>query len=263
MKRLFPVFLIALFFIPSLACGSFIPGYVVGSGHIVSRSIAVSGFERVTLEGSGDVYIQQGQTESLSIEADDNVIPLLDTRVSGNELVLRIKPGYDVAPSQRITYHVTIKDLSGITTLGSGDFFVGPVKSDHLAISIPGSGDVDVESLTGDNLSIDLDGSGSATFHDVDIKTSDTSINGSGDVELKGKASTQEVKVAGSGNYLADDLETDTANVSVVGSADITVWVNDQLKVKNTGSADVQYYGKPSVEESGVGSGDLISMGDK
>ncbi len=263
MKRIFSVFLIALFFIPSLACGSFLPGYVVGSGHIVNQSIGVSGFERVTLEGSGDVYIEQGQTESLSVEADDNVIPLLDTRVSGNELVLRIKPGYDVAPSQRIKYHIKIKDLSGINTLGSGDFFVGPVKSNHLSISIPGSGDVDVESLTGDNLSIDLDGSGSATFGDVDIKTSDTSINGSGDVELKGKASTQEIKVAGSGNYLADGLETDTANISVVGSADITVWVNDQLKVKNTGSATVQYYGKPSVEESGVGSGDLISMGDK
>src|SRR5512146_726140 len=126
MKRIFFVFLIALFFIPSLACASLMPGYMVGSGNIVSRSIDVSGFDRVTLEGSGDVYIEQGQTESLSVEADDNIIPLLDMRVSGNELVLRVKKGYDVSPSQRIKYHVTIKDLSSITTVGSGDFFVGP-----------------------------------------------------------------------------------------------------------------------------------------
>ncbi len=263
MKRNFFVFLIALFLLPSLACGIFIPGYTVGSGNIVSQKVDVSGFERVTLEGSGDVYIEQGQTESLTVEADENIIPMLDTRVSGNELVLRIKPGYDVAPSQRIIYHVTIKDLSGITTLGSGDFFVGPVKSDHLAISIPGSGDIEIESLTGDDLSIDLAGSGNAALADVDIKTSDTSIKGSGDVKLTGKADTQEVRVAGSGDYLAGDLETDTADISVVGSADVTVWVNDQLKVKNTGSATVEYYGNPSVEESGVGSGDLISMGDK
>jgi hypothetical protein len=263
MKRSLFVFLITLFFIPSLACGFFRPGYIVGSGNIVSKSIAVSGFDRITLEGSGDVYVEQGRTESLSVEADDNILPLLDEQVRGNELVLRIKPGYDVTPSQSITYHITIKDLSGITTAGSGDFFVGPVESDTLAISIPGSGDVRIESLTGDKLSIDLDGSGSATLDKVDIKTSDTSIQGSGDVKLTGKAEAQGVTIAGSGNYLAGDLETETANISVVGSAHVTVWVNDQLEIKNTGSANVEYYGKPSVDESGVGSGDLVSLGDK
>ncbi len=263
MKLNFFVFLIALLFIPSLACASLVPGYVVGSGNFVSQNVEVSGFNRVTLEGSGDVYIEQGQIESLSVEADDNIIPLLDMKVSGGELVLRVKPGYDVAPSQRIKYHITIKDLSGITTIGSGDFFVGPVKSDDLAISIPGSGDVNIESLTGENLSIDLNGSGNATLDEVEIKTSDTSINGSGDIKLTGKANAQEVTVAGSGNYLADNLETDTANINVAGSADITVWVNDQLKIKRIGSADVEYYGKPSVDESGAGSGDLIPLGDK
>ncbi len=263
MKRYFFVFLIAAFFIPSLACGLSIPGYVAGSGHIVSQSLAVAGFDRVTLEGSGDVYIEQGQTESLSVEADDNIIPLLEAKVSARELILRIKPGYDVAPSQSITYHVTVKDLRGLTIVGSGDFFVGPIKSGDLAIAIPGSGNMDIESLTGDRLSIDLRGSGNATLHHVDIDRLDASVAGSGDVSLAGKANTQKLTVAGSVNYLAGELETDIASISAAGSADVTIWVNDQLDVTEAGSANVHYYGEPGIRGSGVGSGDLISLGDK
>ena len=64
-----------LFSIPSLACGSFTTNSVVGSGHIETQMIDVSGFDHVLLEGFGDVYFEQGQNESLSIQTDSNIIP--------------------------------------------------------------------------------------------------------------------------------------------------------------------------------------------
>lgn len=263
MKLNLSVFLIVLFFIPSLACGSFTTNYVVGSGDIVDQTIDVSNFNRVTLEGFGDVYVEQGQTESLSVQADDNIIPLLDTRVEAGELTLGVKRGVDVNPSQSVIYHLTVKDLNGLTIAGSGDFYVEPVNSSTLAISIPGSGDISIEELIADDLSMDLDGSGSVTLESVDVKTVDTSIRGSGDVKLEGTADTQEVRVDGSGNYLGGNLETDTAEIRVLGSADVTVWVNDELTVRVNGSGNIQYYGGPRVDQSGVGSADIISLGDK
>ncbi len=81
MKHHLPLLLIVLFFLPSLACGVFSMNAINGSGNIITQSIDVSNFDRVSLEGSGDVYIEQGQTESLTIEADDNIQPLLETKV--------------------------------------------------------------------------------------------------------------------------------------------------------------------------------------
>ena len=103
MKRNLLLILILLFFIPSLACGSLTTNSVVGSGNIETQMIEVSGFDRVLLEGFGDVYIEQGRNESLSVQTDANLIPLLDIGVQGRELRLGTKPGIDITPSESIT----------------------------------------------------------------------------------------------------------------------------------------------------------------
>jgi len=263
MKRNLSLFLILLFFVPSLACGSFRTNSVVGSGDIVNQAIDVSNFSSVTLEGFGYVYVEQGQTESLSVQTDENIISLLDIKVRGGELTLGTKQGFDLNPSQSITYNLTVRDLNDIALVGSGTFDVGPVKSSDLAISIQGSGDINIKGITAEDLSIDLDGSGNITVDDLNVNTVDTSVQGSGDIKLEGKANTQTVRVGGSGNYLAGNLETNTTDISVPGSADVTVWVKDELKIKVNGSGDIQYYGKPSVDQSGFGSGDITSLGDR
>jgi Putative auto-transporter adhesin, head GIN domain len=255
--------LLALFFIPSLACGSLTTDSVVGSGDIVTQTIDVSNFDRVTLEGFGDVYIQQGQTESLSVQTDDNIISLLEINVQGSELTLGMKRGYSVTPSQSITFNLTVQDLSAITLAGSGDFYVEALKSGSFAVSVRGSGDIEITSLTADDLSIELDGSGNITIEDVNVQTIETSLQGSGDIKLEGKADTQNVRVGGSGNYLAGDLEATSADISIPGSADVTVWASDELKVRVNGSGDIRYYGQPLIDQSGSGSGDLISLGEK
>lgn len=263
MKRNLSLFLIVLFFIPSLACGSFTTDSVVGSGDLVNQIIDVRSFDRITLEGFGSVFITQGQTESLSVQTDDNLIPLLDINVQGSELTLGVKPGYNITSTQSITFNLTVKDLSGITLDGSGDFYVEPLESASLAVSIRGSGDIEIQGLTAEDLSVDLAGSGKITIQDIDVKTVDASLQGSGDIKLEGKANTQKVTVGGSGNYLAGDLETTSADISIPGSADVTVWASDELTVRVNGSGDIQYYGQPRIDQSGSGSGDLISLGEK
>ena len=124
MKHYLKIFFIVLFFLPSLACGTFSTNFVQGSGKIVKQSVDVSNFDRVSLAGSGNVYVEQGQTESLTIEADDNILPLLDTRVTGDELILGMKPNQNINPSKQIVYRLTVKDLNEISLRGSGNFYV-------------------------------------------------------------------------------------------------------------------------------------------
>jgi hypothetical protein len=262
MKRI-SLFLALLFFLPSLACGAFTTNSVVGSGQIVSQSFDVSNFDRVTLEGLGEVFISQGQTESLSVQTDENIIPFLEIRVRGRELVLGVKDGIEVTPSQSITFNLTVQELSEIGLNGSGDFFVEPIQANRFAVSIRGSGDVEIKELTAQDLSIELDGSGNIDMEDIEVNKVETSLQGSGDIRLEGKADTQTVRVGGSGNYLAGDLESTSAEISIPGSADVTVWVSDTLTVRINGSGNVRYYGQPTIDQSGSGSGDLVSLGDK
>lgn len=263
MKRNLPLILILLFFIPSLACGSFTTNSVVGSGKIETQTIEVSGFDRVLLEGFGDVYIEQGQSESLSVQTDANIIPLLNIEVRGRELRLGTKHGVEVTPSESITYNLTVKNLNSISLSGSGNFYVEPVKSGDLMVSVPGSGNISLKGLNTANLSVDLNGSGNITIEAINAKTVDASLKGSGDIKLEGNANTQTVTLSGSGNYLAGNLQTDISDVSIPGSADVTVWVNNQLNARINGSGEIKYYGQPTVDQSGSGSGKITSLGQK
>lgn len=264
MKRTFlSLLLLILFFLPSLACGSFTTDTVIGSGDMINQTIDVGGFDRVTLTGSGNVFIEQGQTERLSIETDDNIISLLDVRVRGDELILGVKRGFDVEPSQPITFNLTVKDLNNLKLAGSGAFAVGPLETDSLKVSLPGSGDITIESLAADELRVDLYGSGNINLEDLNVKTIDTSLQGSGDIELEGQTKEEKVVVTGSGNYGAGNLQAKAANISIPGSADVIVWVTKELKVRVNGSGNIQYYGEPMVDQGGLGSGEITSLGVK
>lgn len=263
MKKYFCIILVVLLFMPSLACGTLAPNHVQGSGKIVTQTEDVKNFESVSLEGSGNVYIQQGDSESLTVEADDNILPLLITEVRGHKLVLGMKPNQNITTSNAIVYRMTVKDLSGIDLKGSGNFYVEPVQSDKMAVSLFGSGDIKFKGLDADSLSIDLFGSGNITINKATVKTVVSNVNGSGDIKLDGKSERQTISVSGSGNYLAPEFETNSANISIPGSADVTVWVNDSMQVKVNGSGDVNYYGSPVIDQSGGGSGHLKSLGEK
>ena len=91
-----------------------------GSGDLRTETRDVSGFTTVDLSGSGDVVIEQGDTDSLSITAEDNVLPELSSEVSNGTLVLGTKQGQNIHPTQDITYRVTLKELDGLRVSGSG-----------------------------------------------------------------------------------------------------------------------------------------------
>jgi len=265
-KRHLPLLLIILFFIPSLACSAVIPANpnsIKGSGNIETQTVDVSNFNSITLENSGDVYIEQGQTESVTVEADDNILPLLETKVTGKELVLTTKPNTGINPSRKIVYRITAKDLTRLSLKGSGNFYVSPLQSDSMELSLNGSGNIKIDDLSTGKLSMDLNGSGNINVDKLAATAIGSSINGSGDIQLAGEAPTQKISFNGSGNYRAGDLKSNSAEISIPGSAEVTIWVTDTLNANINGSGTIRYYGKPSVNQTGNGSGKIVSLGDK
>ena len=91
-----------------------------GSGQLATAQREVSGFTKVELAGQGDLTIEQTGTESLTISAEDNLLPLLTSDVSGDTLILGTKPNTSIVTTKPITYSVTVKDLDGLAVSGSG-----------------------------------------------------------------------------------------------------------------------------------------------
>lgn len=219
---------------------------VKGSGNIVSEDRNVGSFRQVSLSGSGELFIVQGQKEFVRVEADDNILPILRTEVVDDTL----KVGYGdkdgniqaFSTTQTPKIYVGTKSLDSLSLSGSGQATAGIVHAKKMQIKVSGSGRVLLGQLTARSLT--------------------TQISGSGSVEIGGgTVSEQEVSVSGSGKYDSKNFESQTARLELSGSGHIAAWVIDKLDISSSGSGTVQYYGRPQVAQQVSGSSSVQSLG--
>ncbi len=262
------------------ACGLYA---ISGSGNIVTESRDVRNFNNVVLKDFGRLQITQGDNESLTIEADDNLLPYIKSDVVGNTLVLEIihkNPVRYIHPSNQIKYYLTVKELENIKLSGSGSILVPKLKARSLTIQESGSGNIDIKSLTADELFVDLSGSGFLNLENSIVRKAKTTVSGSGEVKvkslsaeelttrisgssklnLKGKIHRQEINLSGSGDYYAADLKSKTTTIEISGSGTATVKTDETLDVVISGSGNVNYYGKPRITSNISGSGHLTAV---
>jgi hypothetical protein len=217
------------------------PAAVVGSGKLQSEVRAVGGFEAVTLRGSMNVVLRQGQRVQVEVRADDNLLPLIETRVvtSSGLPTLQIggKPGASYSTRNQIAVTVDLVSLKALILSGSGDMSCDALKAQALNVALSGSGNLKLAQLDAEALVI--------------------KVSGSGDAQLSGRAARVDAAVSGSGNLTAGALQADDVDVRLHGSGDAGVNARRTLKVAIAGSGDVTHSGGAAVTRSITGSGSL------
>ncbi|ASU32610.1 head GIN domain-containing protein [Mucilaginibacter xinganensis] len=217
------------------------PNVKVLSAEIVDRHL--SGFNGVNVAGPFDVFIIQGSTESVKVEAPSDVIDRIITEV--NNGVLKVYSKHDnwnwgnwFGNHKKIAVYVVAKDLNAVSITGSGDVsFKEGLTTNSLRLKISGSGDMSGK---------------------IDVKSLESSISGSGDMRLAGRANTSTVSLVGSGDYTARNLETATTMIRLTGSGDAYVNASEKIDAALHGSGDIHCSGNPkNVSKSKNGSGDI------
>jgi len=218
------------------------PGSVVrGSGMVVEQDRAAWGATIVQLHAPGELRIVQGATEEFWIQAEDNLIGHLRTRVDGRTLRIEVEHGIRLDPRRPIRYNLVVRDLERVVLTGSG-------RADVFDLVVP-----DVEVVVG--------GSGGVLLHGIRADALYVTLGGSGPVEAWGSVLEQRLTLTGSGRFHGGDLASRFADIEIGGSGSATVRVRDRLDARVTGSGSVLYYGNPQVWRSGSGSGDVRRLG--
>jgi len=211
-------FLPALIVLPSLVSCTFLaqPKYE-GSGISAQAERTCDSFDSVKLVGSIDVVIQVGETQSIVINGDDNLIKRVVTEVSDGQLEVRLENGnYTINTPLIVT--VGLPELEAAEIVGSGDIEISGLASEALSLSVLGSGDL---SATGhvDRLKADVTGSGDMELRELHAGSVDAEVTGSGDLTLSVE------------NHL---------KAAVLGSGDIQYWGQpEEVDLDTTGSGDI------------------------
>lgn len=232
---------------------------VTGSGIIAEESRDVSGFDAVDISGSGDVIITQGDAEGVTIEAEENLLPYIRTDVRGRTLYIYIDHTnlLTINTSRPMRFHVSMKDVTGLETSGSGSITSEKITTDRLDIDISGSGSIKIENLKAGQLTADVSGSGDIKFDNLETDRLRIDISGSGDSVIKGKAEIQELKISGSGACDHSGLKSKEVSIDVSGAGSVLVDAENTLNVTISGSGDVVYSGTPKMIQKISGSGDI------
>jgi hypothetical protein len=246
----------AVIFAPQLGLGANAPTWQLGlpwtfvsgergSGRLVTETREVSDFDSVQFSTFGDVTIRQGESESLVIEAEDNVLPLIVTEVRNGRLVIEYPERFErsVVPTRSIRYTLTVKNLDDLDHTGAGAILVQDLTTPSLTVTLSGAGNLNLEDLEAEQLAFTL--------------------SGAGNLNASGKVDREEITLSGFGNLEAGDLESRTAEVTVSGAGSASVWAVEELKVYISGAGSVDYYGDPEVSSDVSGLGTVHQRGDK
>ena len=216
-----------------------------GSGNVVAETRDVSGFHAIEVSYPATVFVQQGSKESLKIEAEDNLLPNLKTRVQNDtlEIFYKREQGKHVNPTKTVKITIVVKDLANVQFSSAGELNLEKLKTDTLDVSLSGAGNLELNDLDVNSLHVDMSGAGSGT--------------------ASGTADSLDVVISGFGDFKGGDLHSKNARVDISGAGSATVWVDDDLDAQVSGAGSVSYYGSASVTRQISGVGDVNHLGDK
>lgn len=193
------------------------------SGNLITESRDVADFTAIEMDGSGIIYISKGEKSSIEITTDDNVMTVLETEVSREELKLKLNGC--IENITRLEVRITVPKLTGVVVTGSVKVVSNELFTvDELVIRSSGSGEIKLK---------------------VDAQELITKINSSGNVILSGKADNHEVTIKGAGNLNALELKTNELDADISASGKAEVFVLKNLKADISDSGQLKYKGNP------------------
>ncbi len=199
---------------------------ITGSGNIVSREVAISGFEQVETGLTFDLTIRQGEHFSVVLSSDDNFVDYLQVEQAGKNISLGFLPGYAY-------------DIHGVTLRAE------ITMPELVRLSLSGSSHATLEGFTAArDLEFELSGS---SFVDGYLEAEISSFKLTGGTYLKLAGSTENMRLDTCGNSVTDlsQFEAREAIVEASCASTIIVKVEEILDIEASQNSQILYVGQP------------------
>lgn len=215
----------------------------IGEGPVRTESRPVGNFASIDAGIPGEILFTQGPNLRLELEAQQNILDVLETYVSAGRLVIKVRSNRNIKTSERIVVRVEGPMLEAFHLSGSGNARVAGafVVPDLFTASVSGSGNLQLDSLRAARMS--------------------ASVSGSGYLSVGGGAiANATYRVSGSGHLEASNLESARVDAATSGSGGIRLFATQWLTASVSGSGGIAYRGNPQVEVHVSGSGRVTRL---
>lgn len=215
-------YICAVLFSFSLLTTTYAQG-VRGDGQVMTETRNSSSFNSIVVTGSVNVYLSQGDKETVTVEANQNLLDIIRTEVKDN--TLHIYETKNIRNADERNVYVTFQMLNSLIAKGATDVYGRtPIRTESLEVGISGASDVTLEIYTDELI---------------------CRITGAADAYLSGEAKAMIARVSGSSDLEAGKLISQICQVEADGASDAQVHATESLDAKASGSSDIEYWGNP------------------
>jgi hypothetical protein len=172
-----------------------------GSGRIATQVRNVSECNSVNIRYAGNVYLTQDNTQTVRVEADDNIIDDVITQGENGVLSVGLQSGSYKDVTVRI--YMSLKTIEGISINGVGNITVqNKITGDQLSCTINGAGDIYLNGSYS-KLNCLINGAGNINAFDLIAKSCTAGVSGTGNCSINVTESL-DASIQGVGNITYD-----------------------------------------------------------
>lgn len=210
-------------FILSIVTSCIMGPTVTGNGNVTKQQRAIDSFEKISVTRGLNVYIKQGDSEKLTIEADENLLEYIETDVEDN--TLKITSSAIIRKSNSLKVFVTTTEISEIKASAGSN-----INSEEMI----SCSDLDISGSAGSNINLNI----KADAIEVSASTGSN-------ITLEGSADEVEIKASAGSNIKAGDLKTNECDAKTSSGANIWITVSDEFEGHASSGGNIFYYGNP------------------
>jgi len=235
MKSTTSIAVLFLLFTTLTSSGCMFIGGIDGNGNVIKETREISSFDAIDVGGAFNVILTQGNTESLIIEADENLLPIIRTSVNGR--TLRITTEENIRNSKALNLFINFKDIDKLDISGACNLeCTNELSFSTLKIEASGASDIDLD-LTAEILLCDY--------------------SGASEINLTGKVRECEFEVSGASEIDAYDLVAEEIELRASGASEAKLHATESLRIRASGASSVRYMGDPIVDSNVSGAGSV------
>jgi len=205
---------------------------VRGNGDVTTEVHDVKAFSELELAGVLNVYIEQGDKESVTVETDENLHKFVMIENRGNTLIIDTQERISIKRKNKMNVYVTVRDINRLKISGVGNVeTTETLRLKDLDLRIKSVGNVSLD-LESDNL--------------------DARLSSLGNVSLSGKIGKADIENKGVGRLAAYDLQSEVLKLRASGVGRTEVYASKELAIKSTGVGNVYYKGDAVITDLNI-----------
>lgn len=152
---------------------------VEGSGNVVTERRVVGNFRGIDVGGVYQVEITVQKDFSVTVEADDNIVPMVQTEVEGG--TLKISSDGRISPKSTIRIKIGAPDINDLDVSGAANVTLAGIKNAELAVHSSGASKIQVNGET-TKLTVDVSGATKVDANDLRTENADVEATGASNV---------------------------------------------------------------------------------